>query len=351
MKKLIFILILLAIGWSIKAQTLGEFKPKDYSFGLNKAKKATRIYIAGFNVTYQIYNEKQSFKQGGSMFGGGYKGDALAEASIGLQGLTNDDVLSITNQLYQDFLNEIKAKGLTIISPDEAAKTSVYSDYEKTEGGKVSLAQFPGMMFTSPTGFEYFIRKVSKSGKEKSGGFLGNMQIQYAKLSHDLDDAIIADVDIFVLFVQDQKAFTGAGANIKIKTNLRLAATEGVTMTDNGKGLKMKGQNTVTSVSSGVNFYHGKMGMGATTIYNGTMAHGIHIDGVIEDTKIQSYASNDADRFGTSTIYGTFFSTKDTKSSTSKIIDVDRDKYKKGVYMAAKEFMDYHVDAFFSKLE
>ena len=348
--KLLFILVA-AFSLNASAQTLGDFKPKDTKYGLGKVKDASKIYISNFTVNYQIYNEKQKFKQGGSMLGGGYRGDAKAEASVGLTGLTETDVQQITDKLYQDFIEKIKAKNLKIITAEEAGKSSVYSDYVKMQGGKVNLAQFPGTMTTSPTGYEWYVKKVKADGKTKSGGFLGQASFLYPQLSKALDDAIIADVNIYVLFVEDKSAFQGNGANIKIKTNLRIADTEAIVMADNDSFIRLKGQNSVSAINSTVNFAQGKMGAGATTSYSGQLAKPIEINGVIEDTKITSFARGGADYVGVSNMYVTYFTPENRTSETNKVIKVDSQKYIDGVYSGAKKFLDYHTDAFLSSLK
>ena len=349
--KLLYVLALCCMGDFIQAQTLGEFKPKDQAYGLNKLKKAQKVYIANFSVNYQIYNEMQDFKQGGRMLGGGYRGDAAAQASVGLDGLAAKDVQKITDQLYQDYIALLKAKGLTIVNADEAAKTSVYADYMKMEGGNVSVSQIPGCMASSPTGYEYFIKRVNKDGRAKSGGFLGNAAFLYPKLSAELDDAIIADVNLYVLFASVGDGFIkGPGASVKIKSNLRLADTEAIVMTDDRKAMiKMKGQNEVIGVNSAVNFYHGKVGLGSATSYLGTLAKPLEINGVIEDTKIKSAALGGTDFVGVGTMYGTFYSPDDKSASKSQVIPVDAAKYDKGVYNATKTFMEHHTKAFLSK--
>ena len=331
------------------AQTLSEFKPKETKYGVNKAKGAKRIYIASFSVNYQIYNEKEDFKQGGSMLGGGYKGDAKAQLSIGLTGLTEQHVQQVTDKLYADYMAQLKTKGFEIITADEAGKKETYTDYTKVNGGKVSLAQYPGMMATAPTGFEWLVKKIDKSGKTKSGGLLGNPAFLYPKLSKDLGDAIIADVNLFVMFVQDQNAFQGAGANIKVKTNLRLAGPEAIIMTKDAK-FKMKGQNDIIPISSTLGFYHGKMGMGSTTSYVGSLAKPLFIENVILDTKVQSFAKNAADVTGTSMGMYTMFNPGDKESKSSKVIEVDGNKYADGVYEAAKKFVVHHTQEFFNGL-
>lgn len=348
--KIGFAIFFFMLTGALSAQSLGEFKPKDTSYGLNKIKKSgsDRIYIAGFDVNFQVYNEKQDFRQGGSMLGGGQRGDALAEVSVGLEGLDEKTVQEITDQLYEDYITRLKAKGLTIIGADEAAKADVYEGFMRMKGGSVTMAEIPGVMSCSPTGFEYFIKKLDKDGKAKKGGFLGTQAMMYPRVSSDLGDAIVASVDLTVLFISEQDGFKGNGAKVKVKTSLRLVGSEGLTMTSDAK-IKMKGQNSVTMVVSDVSFYHGKVGAGATSAYNGTLAKPLAINGVINDEKIASYARGGTDA-GTSTIYGTFYSVRNDKTSNAKIIHVDPAAYKNGVYSAAAKFLTHHTDAFLAAL-
>jgi len=349
MKRICLSLALLAFAGGLAAQTLSEFKPKDQSYGLNKAKNAKRIYIASFDVNYQIYNEKQDYKQGGYQLGGGMKGDALTEVSVGLEGLDEATVQGITDKLYKDYLAQIEAKGLTIISPDEAARTGSYEGYTRMSGGTITMAEIPGVLSTSPTGFEFFIKGVDKDGKMKRGGFLGNEAMKFPKLSKDLDDAIIGAVDITVLFIQDQDAFKGGGAKLKVKTSLRVVGVESVIMTDDAK-VKFKGQNSVTTVTSTVAFYHGKMGAGATTAYNGTLAKPLFISGVIEDEKITSSARGGMAQ-GTKTMYGTFYSVRNEKTKSARTVEVDPQRYSEGVYAAASKFLNHHTGEFLKALK
>ena len=348
MKKYLALLLLAAIPAG--AQTLGEFKPDETSYGLSKIKKDAnkRIYISGFEVNFQIYNEKEKFKQGGSMLGGGMKGDAKSEVSIGLEGLDEQTVQQITDQLYADYMAKLKGAGMTILTADEAGKTEKYSGFQRMRGGKISMAEIPGVMTATPTNFEYYVKGVDKDGKSKKGGFLGNEASLFPGLSRDLGDAIIGNVDITVLFVSDQNAFQGNGAKIKVKTNLRLVGQETIIMTDDS-AIKFKGQNTMTPVSSTVAFYHGKMGAGSTSAYTGTLKKPVSIMGIVDDETITAYAAGGMSS-GTPTIYGTFYSVRNGNTSNAKVIKVDPNRYREGVYAAAKKFLEYHTDEFLKNI-
>lgn len=346
--KVLFLALLCVAVVEGNTQTLGEFKPKDSSYGLNKVKNAKRIYITGFEVNYQIYNEKQDFKQGGDVLGGGKRGDAMAEISVGLEGLDEKTVQGITDKLYQEYISKIQAKGLTIISADEAGKTDTYKNFERVAGGKVSMAEIPGVMNTTPTGFEYYVKGYNKDGKSKKGGFLGTETSLFPKLSNEMDDAVIGTVDITVLFVKDKEAFQGSGAKLKVKTNLRIVSVEAVTMTSDAK-FKMKGQNSMTSVTSNVSFYHGKVGAGATTSYVGSLAKDLEINDVVEESKVISAANAQVSQ-GSSTMYGTFYSLQNKKNTNAKVIQVEAGKYSDGVYIAANKFLAHHTDEFLKSL-
>src|SRR5687767_2363514 len=324
MKNRFFATIMLSIMTAcVWAQSLGEFKPTDSSYGLNKIgkSKTNRIFIAGFDVNFQVYNEKQDYRQGGAMLGGGVRGDALAEVSVGLEGLDEKTVQEITDKLYKDYVTKLEAKGLTLITADEAAKTDSYDGFMRIKGGTVTMAEIPGVMSCAPTGYEFFVKNVNKDGKSKKGGFLGNQAMMYPKISKELGDAIVGTVDLTVLFMYEQDGFKGNGAKVKVKTSLRLVSREAVTMTSDAK-IKMKGQNTITQVVSDVSFYHGKAGAGATSAYSGSMSRPLAILGVLDDEKITSYARGGVSA-GTPTIYGTFYSVRNDKAKNAKIVSVD----------------------------
>ncbi len=347
----ISIVALLFFSLNIQSQALGEFKPKDQSYGLGKLKNSNkRIYISNFTVNFQIYNEKEKFKQGGYQLGGGMKGDAQVGVSVGLEGLDEKTVQEITDQLYQDYIAKLKAKGLTIITADEASKIEAYEGYTRVQGGKISMAELPGTVTAIPTDYEFFVKGFNKDGKAKKGGFLGNPAMKYPKISKDLDDAIVGNVDMTILFVRDQQTFQGNGAKLKVKTDLRLVANDAIVMTSDA-AIKFKGQNTVTAVQSKVEFYHGKMGMGSPTAYIGTLGKDLTINDVINSEKLTSYAAGSIDMIGTKTMYGTWFSTKDGSSDKSKIIPVDAAKYKEGVTAATSKFLNFHTDEFLKSID
>lgn len=339
--------------WTVQGQQLGEFKPKDKTFGLGKLKsKPKKIYISNFSVNYQLYNEKQKTQKGGSLFRDkGVKGDATAELSVGLASLSEADFQTTTDALYQDFIAMLKKEGFEIIPIDKAASIESYQGWTKASGPFI-IESMPGMLQSVPTGYSYFYEEKSAVGSFLSKKFQGNMNLPQ-KISKELDDAVVADVDLFVFFMKDSYAFQGAAANIKIKTALSLVANEVVSAKSDDKSLMFRKQVEYVTGSSQINFVCGKYNIGgsAESVYNGGLKDDLSIGGVIEEKKMQSYAKGNVDFIGTSTYYGKLYSAANKSISKTNIIPVDVEKYKSGVRQAGGKFLQYHVDAFASNFK
>lgn len=131
--------LILMFVFTSQAQTLGEFNVKTSEMGKAKLRSAPKkIYIASFNVYYEVYKEAIDFQRGGSTLGGGERSNATARAAIGLGGINDKDIQEKTNQLYIEFVADLKKGGLEIISPDVARKIEVYQDWEKASGPSVA---------------------------------------------------------------------------------------------------------------------------------------------------------------------------------------------------------------------
>ncbi len=138
-----------------QAQTLGEFNPNTKKYGMGKLKKNhTRVYIAKFNINYELFKSSKTYKAGGQMMGGGVRGDAEAEVAVGLQGIEEADLIATSTQLYQGFVAQLEAAGYSIVSAKEAAKTKAYESWMLKSGGQVNRSQYPGVATVSPEGYD-----------------------------------------------------------------------------------------------------------------------------------------------------------------------------------------------------
>src|SRR5690554_5233740 len=109
----LFLVLNFSLGYS---QELGEFKPKEDSYKDKKLNEGSKkLYISSFNINFEIYKEAVDKKQAGG-FGRSVKSGAKAKAAIGLSSLDKDALQQKADQLYTEFINDVKKEGYEIIS-------------------------------------------------------------------------------------------------------------------------------------------------------------------------------------------------------------------------------------------
>jgi hypothetical protein len=359
MKKNIFLnvclfLFLLISNLTLNSQEIGDFKPKDDTFGLGKLKsKPKKIYISNFNINFQLYNEKEKKKSGGSLFRDkGVKGDATAELMVGIGSVTENDFQTITNTLYDNFITKLKSDGFEIITADVAGKTETYEGWTKTSGPFVRTSDKPGIISATPAGFDFYYLEKTKAGKFFSEKFAA-LDKTPQNLSKDMDDAVVVAVDLYVFFMKDVYAFQGSAANIKIKTQLSLVANEAISAKSDDKGLLFRKQVEYITGANTIHFVCGKYNIGGSpeSVYTGTLKKDLVIENVIDEKVIQSYAKGAVDFVGTDTYFGKYYEAENKTSSKTTIIPVDTKKYNEGIIKAGNVFLEYHLNAFVSEFK
>ena len=333
-----------------QAQTLGEFNVKTSEQGKGQLKKAPKkIYIASFNVYFEIYKEAIDFKRGGYQFGGGETSNATARAAVGLNGIDGNDIQQKTNQMYNEFVADLKKNGLEIISPDVAGKIEAYEGWERASGPFVGESGIPGVLLSLPAEHAQYFRGMKANGKVKKGfAGLGDIGLQ-PKLSDQLDDAIIADVNLYFMFAEEGNSmFKGNAAKVKILTNLRMVGDFTV-QAPNDKGI-LKGQQTFNRVSSTVMFNQGKKAMYSPVAFTTTLKKPLEVDGIIKKEKVVAFQKQGS---STPTSFSgiSLMDTGDKFSKTANWIEVDSKKYANGLYMAAKKILDASMQPFIENLK
>ncbi|QNM84666.1 hypothetical protein H9W90_10705 [Polaribacter pectinis] len=364
MKKFNYILIaIFFISFSALSQNIEDLKIKTKFYGAKKMKKdPKKIYINSFNVNFEIYKEAIDFKAGGNGGRiGGNTSNATASAAVGLGGINADKMQEKTNLIYQNYINRLKSEGFEIINSDEASKTKVFEGWEKASGPQV-VENLSGIITIVPANYTSFYKRKTDKGEIKKG-FLGGIGLQ-AKLSKELGDAIIADVNLFVMFSENGSDWMkGRAAKVKIKTNLRLINNYAVTIpqkfkekkTTLGKlfgSVKIKGAVDTYPASSNVTFSQGKVGLGAEAVYSGFLKDDVEINGVLKKQKVVAYQKQGS---FVPTSFSTFSNYLDAKadrfSEKAKWIEVDGDKYAQGFYNVCNTFLEKNLDEFFNKLK
>lgn len=363
MKKLVITAIVFCFTFSLHTQSIEDVKITNKKYGMSKMKKAPKkIYINSFNVNYEFYKEAIDFKVGGNGGRiGGNTSNATAKAAVGLGGIDANIMQTKTNTLYQNFVTRLKNEGYEIVSTDLAGKTDVFKGWQKASG-PIIQENLKGIINCIPADFAFYFKKKTSKGEIKKG-FLGGIGLQ-PKLSKALDDAIIADVNLYVLFSEPGSDWMkGRAAKVKIKTNLRLVNNQAISIpkstekkkTTLGKlfgSVKIKGATDIYPAISSVMFSQGKVGLGATSQFTGNLKSDVEINNVLKKQKIVAYQRQGSFVPTSFTTFSDYLEAKaDRFSTTTKWIEVDGNKYAEGFYNACNTFLEKQLDDFFSKLK
>jgi len=211
--------LMASIAW---AQTLTADNVTDKGgYAESKLKNAPRkVYIASFRTFFHVLASAEA-----SSIGGSFKGNTKTSMVVAVSGVDTPDFLEVTNTLYKKFTDDLKAKGFEILTADDAARSEEYSDWIKKEGGTLSYSQIPGYVSASPTGYNYFIKKEKKDGREKSA-----ILDKSTKISRDLDGAIIIEAAFAFPFVDMKTASSSmAGfSSVKAKIDFEIGTAFGM---------------------------------------------------------------------------------------------------------------------------
>ncbi|MGE0589110.1 MAG: hypothetical protein AB7O48_11095 [Cyclobacteriaceae bacterium] len=315
-KNTITVLILIFTVTSLSAQV----KIKEISgMGQKKFKDAAKkVYISDFRVNYQLLYSQTEVAEGGREIGGGYRGDAKAGLTMGVKGLEQGDLMEITNHIYQKYAQEFQSMGFAIVSASDASKIEEFEGYELKEGGTISEDQFPGLLSTTPGNYQYLIKKTTAKGKEK-GRFNGY------KASAQLGGAIVASLNIDVLFVEDAESgaskalgkAVGGVAKIVVRPNLRIAEAR-----------------------SNNQFFFAEKEIKPLAYTKMEVKDPVEIAGVFEDKKYKAAESAQTDNWGSQVGTMRYFNVSDSYLSKTIPLECDASKYKSGVKEAAGAYVD-----------
>lgn len=341
MKNIVITALAFLVAFSIKAQTLDEVEIKTMSFAEKKMRKAPkRLYIAEFEINYQLMANFTETAQGGRQLGGSYRGDATATLILGVPDIDVDALQANTDKLYSEYVEKMEAAGFEIISSDEAAKTDLYSEWTKMTGGTPSEAQNPGYIQTTPKGYGYYKQKIKK-GRAKTSMFYAQ---QLIKLSRQMDDAFVATVKINVPVFEDAESgasksltkMVGGVAKVVARANYRLTPAIAV------QTGKFSGEVVQTQVA----FYYSNQAQGIYTLKKDASIRGVFDN----EKKYKASQAADVDNWGSQMGALTVFNPTDLEMKSMQKVECDPVKYVKGAELASKQFVDQSLDLFFEAL-
>lgn len=339
---LLFTLILFAVTIpQINAQDLGDFKPKDNSYKQKKINSGLKkVYISNFNINFEIYKETVDNKKAGG-FRNTIKNASKAKAAIGLSSLDKEALQQKADQLYDEFVADLKSKGYTIITADEAGQTEVYNNWKKASGPTIFETDMTGILSVIPTNHSFYYKERTAMSKTIDG-FAKTDQ----NLSKELGDALIANVSLIYVFSETGMDWNiGNQAKAKLFVNFRLANSYTVSDAKTSTGLSSMVDKSKQSVglSSYVNFTRGKLKIGGSpeSSYNGYMKSDLDINNVLPKEKVVAYSTQTQ---ATATLANPVVMIRGSNySERTKWLEPDGKKYANGMFMAGKTLLDYHL--------
>lgn len=324
MKK-ILIITLMCLPLFGYSQIITEKDVKDWGYGEKKLKKAPKkIYVKDFFVNYQVLSSNSETATNSDL------GTSKAMMSVGLTGLETEDFQEITDTAYERLVKKLSDAGYEIVSSEEAGKTEMFQDYTKVAGGTPSQAQIIGYISTAPTGFDFYVKKVTNKGKTKSAFFDVT-----PKLSKQLGDIPVLEASVNFQFVSIEGSSFAGAAKMKGKVDFVLAATGVGTSAEGIFGSKMQTTPTIERVV----WKGGAAGAGALSVIQFSPKDNISIEGVVESKKFKEYVSNSAYQPS----YAGIVLTKDKKIEVSHQVKADREAYKAKSLQALNEYLDQMI--------
>ncbi|WP_338376280.1 hypothetical protein [uncultured Flavobacterium sp.] len=329
------------------AQTVGEVKIKTFGGTKQLKNKPKKVFVNDFVIHFQFYNQKEKTSKGG-MLNNVLKGDAKSKLFLGLDNLTEQNFKEITDSIFSQFKSEFIADGYEFIDGKQYENTDAFKGRERQENVAVEYDIFPGVASVRPSNYPFY------SSNENF------IKMNYgSKLSKDLDDAVVANVELFVFFIEDKNSWAqrNKSANIKVETQLRIVAYDHIKAINEKKVSKLqaltigKKKQVDIFAQSQIDITCGRNPIGGSpdVSYIGNIKNDIVIEGALETQTIKSEAKNDEDYIGTETAFGKVYRAQNVTVENSLILPVDVEKYKAGVIKGGNAFLKNHINEILNK--
>ncbi|MDW3192038.1 MAG: hypothetical protein R8G66_06730 [Cytophagales bacterium] len=324
---LLLCLSLITYAQKIPEKSLNVLQMK--SKGFSEAPK--KVFIKNFKIYYQMIAEAEKTSHGGRQFGGGsYTGDATARLAVGVEGVASADLQQLTNEIYSDYLNKLKARGLEVYNSKDYPNMEFFVEDQLLEGPRINQEQIKGSLMVVPEDFSYYVKKLTKKGKEK-GSFMSNVGGPLAQfnsaiyhtglpnVSKELDDVIVVDISINVPSIYlDPKSRLGT---VKIKGGAYLRLENARATYVSGKMKKPGAPSPDKAIEV-------------------TLTKAVPIPEVFGSQNFKTQASKQRTSVPD---YAAFFTVQDTKVELSNTIKCEASVYQEEVGKVVKEFLDQSI--------
>lgn len=320
-RHLFFFAIILFVSSSLSlAQEVREYKVKMLGpANLNFRKSPKRVVISDFQVNYQTALSLEDEKKGGKMFRGGLKGDAKASLTLVLEGLDQEALQKLTDQLYADYVKELQSQGFEVAPIEEVWDNKAYQAsrdkrWELKAGNGAERGERFGMLLTRPSTQKFVVSQKEFDPTKAGIASITNFEASTErKIATQKNDFIFNKVVVVINSFEDGQ---GEGS----KALGRLAGTAQVKAETNFK----------VSEFSVIKFNIGEV----------MPRGGIEVSDVLEKQKFDAFQRADVDKLGTD--YGnimTVWEVENREDSDYITVKCDPKKFIKGAELGASAFL------------
>ncbi|UZD20967.1 hypothetical protein PBT90_15440 [Algoriphagus halophytocola] len=318
----------------------------------NQASKSPkRIYIQKFRALFEVYEKATASTQASKKERANratYVSGTKTSMGVQLSGVDVPEFQKMINEAYADFVAQLEAEGFEIITADEAGQSEYYKGYTKVKGGASSTAQALGFVMVTPEGYEYWVKGLDNSGREKS-----TFTDTSSKLSQDLGDAYVAEATFIFPFVNldaNSSGFTNS-SSVKAKMNLHLSSALDVSdnqqttsLTSSLKGFANAGNQE--RFYSRVRILAGHFASAPVFDASVGLKKNVDFEGVFAETKVQETTAAQVDYFSKSSYPQLVMVSGDEINLASHYAACDPAKYMEVTQGSMKEMIDTGIQTF-----
>jgi hypothetical protein len=154
-----------------------------------------------------------------------YTGATSAELSVGFEGMDEGNFQTITDQLYSNYLDNLKDRGYDLANTEILTGNKAVNKHNLVSGGKADYEYREGYISTTPSNFSYYI---NDKGRAPLAGKMKGV------------DAVVVDLEINLPFIIDAESgasklatsAVGGISKIVVKPSLRIIESSNIVFVD-----------------------------------------------------------------------------------------------------------------------
>jgi len=194
-----------------------ELELSSKGYGEKKFKKyPKKVFIKDFNVNFQMTaNAKAQSKSTTNSA----RGSSSASMNVAVTGVEAADLQNITNAAYKDLVAKFESNGFEVVTASEIGDLAAFEDYDLMESN-INEDQNPGFLKVTPEGFTYYVKGISKKGKEK--GMPGVVPMKLLKETENEYLVVAANYSFSSIYLVSRESDGLGISSVKGKIGLKM---------------------------------------------------------------------------------------------------------------------------------